>query len=171
MESSVTDNQKNIGAFIHLSTLSKYIFPFANFFVPLILWTTNKEKPFVDEHGRQAINFQLSILLYIICIGILCIPFLVIFATDFISLIDVIDHSIREIRVQEIKNLSGYILLIAIVVLLLTGIFIFELYAVISATLAAANGKLYKYPLSISFIKLNDELIPEKNQSNNEHVS
>lgn len=171
MENSVTDSQKNIGALIHLSTFSKYFFPFANFFIPLLLWTVNKEKPFVNEHGRQAINFQLSILLYTIFIGILCIPFFVIFATDFISLIDAIDHSVHEIRIQEIKNLSGYVLLFSLVALLLLGVFIFELYAVISATMHAAQGKLYKYPLSISFIKVNAPLITEQNQSENEHVS
>jgi uncharacterized Tic20 family protein len=171
MENSVTDSQKNIGAMIHLSTFSKYFFPFANFFIPLLLWTVNKEKPFVNEHGRQAINFQLSILLYTIFIGILCIPFFIIFATDFISLIDAIDHSVHEIRFQEIKNLSGYILLFSLVALLLLGVFVFELYNVISATMHAAQGKLYKYPLSISFIKVNSPLITEQNQSENEHVS
>ncbi len=171
MENSISENQKNIGAGIHLSTFLKYFFPFANFFAPLILWTIHKDKPFVDEHGRQAINFQLSILLYIIIIGMVCIPFFVIFASDFISLIDAIDHTVNEIRFQELKNLSGYFLLFALAALLLFGVFIFELYAVISATMHAAKGKLYKYPLSISFIKLNSEPVLEQNQSKNEHVS
>ncbi len=171
MENSISENQKTTGAFIHLSTFLKYFFPFANFFAPLLIWTANKEKPFVDEHGRQAINFQLSVLLYTILIGIICIPFFVIFASDFISLIDVIDHTVHEIRVQEVKNLSGYILLFSLVALLLLGVFVFELYAVISATMHAAKGKLYKYPLSISFIKLNSRIDSGENQSNNEHVS
>ena len=171
MENSISENQKTTGAFIHISTFLKYFFPFANFFAPLLIWTANKEKPFIDEHGRQAINFQLSILLYTIFIGVLCIPFFVIFAADFISLVDAIDHSVNEIRVQEIKNLSGYFLLFSIVALLLFGIFVFELYAVISATMHAAKGKLYKYPLSISFIKLNSGLTSEQKQSKNEHDS
>jgi hypothetical protein len=171
MENSISDSQKNVSAAIHISTFSKYFFPFANFFVPLLLWTVNKEKPFVNEHGRQAINFQLSILLYTILVGIVCIPFFVIFAADFISLIDAIDHTVHEIRLQEIKNLSGYILLFALVALLLLGIFIFELYAVISATMHAAQGKLYKYPLCISFIKPTAPLVMGQNQSENEHVS
>jgi uncharacterized Tic20 family protein len=158
MDNSVTDSQKNIGALIHLSTFSKYFFPFANFFIPVLLWTVHKEKPFVNEHGRQAINFQLSILLYIVFIGVLCIPFFVIFAADFISLIDAIDHTVHEIRFQEIKNLSGYVLLFSLVALLLLSVFIFELYAVISATMRAAQGKLYNYPLSISFIKVNSPI-------------
>ena len=141
MEHTVSENQKSLGAFIHLSTFSKYFFPFANFFAPLLLWTLNKEKPFVNEHGREAINFQLSILLYTLLIGLLFIPFFMIFAFDFVSLIDAVDHTVHELRYQDIKNLSGYILLISLAVLLLAGLFIFELYAVISATIQATKRK------------------------------
>ena len=171
MDTSITENQKNLGALIHLSTFLKYFFPFANFFAPLLLWTLNKEKAFVNEHGRQAINFQLSILLYALIVGALCIPFFMVFAVDFVSLIDAIDNTVHEIRFQEIKNLSGYILLIALASILLFGLFIFELYAVISATIRASKGEYYNYPLSISFIKINPEPVSEQNQSNNEHVS
>lgn len=171
MDTSITENQKNLGALIHLSTFLKYFFPFANFFAPLLLWTLNKEKAFVNEHGRQAINFQLSILLYALIVGALCIPFFMVFAVDFVSLVDAIDNTVHEIRFQEIKNLSGYILLIALVSILLFGLFIFELYAVISATIKASKGEYYKYPLSISFIKINPEPVSEQNKSKNEHVS
>ncbi len=171
MEYTVSENQKNLGAFIHLSTFSKYFFPFANFFAPLLLWTLNKDKPFVNEHGRQAINFQFSILLYTILIGLLFIPFFMIFAIDFVSLIDAVDHTVHELRYQDIKNLSGYILLISLAVLLLAGLFIFELYAVITATMHATKGKPYKYPLSIPFIKLNTPSNTETNTSEHEHSS
>ena len=171
MEHTVSENQKSLGAFIHLSTFLKYFFPFANFFAPLLLWTLNKDKPFVNEHGRQAINFQLSILLYMIFIGIIFIPFFMVFALDFVSLIDAVDHTVHELRYQDIKNLSGYILLISLAGLLLAGLFIFELYAVISATMHATKGKLYKYPLSIQFIKLNTSSNTETNTSENEHSS
>jgi uncharacterized Tic20 family protein len=171
MQNTVSDNQKNIGAFIHLSTFLKFFFPFANFFAPLLLWTVNKDKPFVDEHGRQAINFQLSILLYTLFIGILCIPFFLFFAIDFISLIDSIENTVHEASFQDIKNLSGFIVLFAVVALLLFGIFIFELYAVITATMHAAKGEEYKYPLSIQFIKSNPKPILGQNQTENEHVS
>jgi len=52
-----------------------------------------------------------------------------------------------------VKNLSGYVVIIFIAAILLFGLFVFELYAVISATIAASKGDAYKYPFSISFIK------------------
>ncbi len=165
METTPSENQKNTSAFIHLSTFLKYFFPFANYIAPLLIWTFNKEKAFVDEHGKQAINFQLSVLVYTILIVLICLPFVIVFATDFVSLIEAIDHSAGEFSVNNIQNLSGYILLFGLAILLLLGLFIFELYAVINASIHASRGLLYKYPLCIPFIKTN------LNPIQNEHIS
>ena len=48
---------------------------FVIFILPIILWTMNKDKSdFVDTHGKQAINFQLSLLIYGIAISIITVP-------------------------------------------------------------------------------------------------
>jgi uncharacterized Tic20 family protein len=40
---------------------------------PLVLWQIKKDKyPFVDEQGKEALNFQISMLLYCIVAGVLC---------------------------------------------------------------------------------------------------
>ncbi len=174
METTVTENQKNVAAAMHLSTFAKFFFPFGNFIAPLLLWTFNKEQKFVDENGKQALNFQLSVFVYTLLIGLISLPFVLIFATDFISLIDTIDTTVGEISMHNIKSLSGYVIVIFIAAMLVFGLFIFELYAVISATMAASKGNLYKYPLSISFIKTTsqDQEIDEGiNQSKNEHTN
>lgn len=172
METNPTENHKNVAALIHVSTFSKFFFPFGNIIAPLLLWGTNKEKPFVNEHGRQAINFQLSIFLYSIVIGIICLPFFIAFASNFVSLIDVIDHHVHNVSYNDIKNLSGYLILFFVAIVFLLGLFVFELYAVITAAVHAGRGEYYKYPLSISFIKQSvPDLVGDLNQSKNEHVS
>lgn len=176
METTVTDNQKQVGALLHISTFSKYLFPLANFFAPLLIWTFNKEKPFVDHHGKEAINFQLSLLLYMLAIALLCLPFFVIGLVDFISLVDSLDKTYVELRYSHIENLTGYFILFGIVGLLLFGLFIFELYAVITAAMYAAKGQRYSYPLCIPFIKTTSAAAaPQQpgpiNQSKNEHTS
>jgi len=169
METNPLENHKNIAALIHLSTFSKYFFPFGNFLAPLLLWTVNKEKPFVEKHGREAINFQLSILLYALVIGIISLPFIAIFALDFVSLVELIDHHAHEITFHNVTNLSGYVILFFVIAILLFGLFVFELYAVINATVHANKGELYNYPLSIPFIKSTSDN-PE-NQSGSEKTS
>jgi uncharacterized protein len=166
METNLSENDKNVAAVTHLSTFSKYFIPFGNFIFPLILWTVNKERPFVNEHGRQALNFQLSILVYTILIGVACLPFFIIFATDFFSLIEVMEHQYNEVSVLNIKNISGYILLFGIVALLLLGLFLFELYAVITATIKASRGEIYSYPLTIPFLK-QQPLKPQEHEHSN----
>ncbi|WP_310992069.1 DUF4870 domain-containing protein [Aequorivita marina] len=166
MTTTTSENEKNTSAFIHLSTFLKYIFPFANYIAPLLIWTFNKEKPFVDEHGKQAVNFQLSILIYNILIGLSCLPFLLIFATDFISLIEAIDQNAGNFSMSNMQHLSGYMLLFGLLLVIMLALFVFELYAVINASIHASRGQLYQYPFTIPFIKTNT-----KNPIQDEHIS
>ena len=56
----ITTHQRNIATFIHLSTFTRFIFPFGNFIAPIVLWSLNKDKSdYIDHHGKQAINFQI----------------------------------------------------------------------------------------------------------------
>ena len=171
METTVTENQKNIGALIHLSTFLKYFFPLANFIVPILLWTSNKEKPFIDYHGKQAVNFQLSLFLYTLILVLACLPFILILSTDIFSLIDMIDHSSHSIRFSEIKNITGYVILFSIIGLVLFSLFIFELVTVITATLKASKGELYHYPLCIPFIKTTSLKETTEKKLEHEHTS
>lgn len=61
---TTTDQERNMGMFTHLGTFLGYFFPFANIFVPLIIWQSNKESDFIDTHGKNVMNFQLSLFLY-----------------------------------------------------------------------------------------------------------
>lgn len=148
----MTENNKNIGAIMHGSTFLKYCFPLANFFAPLLLWTLHKEKSFLDHHGKQALNFQLSILVYACGIGLLSLPFVAIFASDFIGLIETLDNTSYDYSSFLLGNLGGYITLLFVFGMLFIGLFIFELYYVITATIKASKGDYFKYPLCISFI-------------------
>ena len=53
---------------------------FTTFLGPLIIWMIKKdESPFVDRHGKEALNFQLTVLIALVASGILsflCIGFL-----------------------------------------------------------------------------------------------
>ncbi|NAY91198.1 DUF4870 domain-containing protein [Muricauda sp. JGD-17] len=51
----------------HLTQLLHYATGFGGFVVPLIVWlSSRKTVEGMDEHGKAIINFQLSLLLYII---------------------------------------------------------------------------------------------------------
>ena len=145
------NHQKNIATFIHLSTFSRFIFPLGNFIGPLILWVTNKEKSeFIDEHGKQAINFQLSILLYAIIIGTITLPFFIFklfHGFDFIDFNGFHDFHISIGKPSPLLYIGGGLGVIAIIG------FILELVFIIKASLKARDGEYYNYPLTINFIK------------------
>jgi len=136
---------------IHLSTFSKFFIPFGNFIFPLILWTAKKQDPFVNEHGKQAINFQISIFLYfimLVCIGIAGIIFL---GIKF-SLHEPFSISEEFISIGNLANTIPILLYMGFIGVLLLSLFILDIISVITATIKASEGHLYKYPLSINFI-------------------
>jgi len=150
----LTTHQKNLAAIIHLSTFSKFFIPLGNFILPLILWTMNKDKSeFVDKHGKQAINFQLSILLYAITATIITIPFfLYVFAGSFPEELFYNNHNIY-LDESDIHNASGLIIFGVLAAIVALTIFILEIVFVITAMVKANNGEEYKYPITINFIK------------------
>lgn len=59
-------NQANLWAMIcHLSALAGFLIPFGNLLGPILVWQLKrKEFAFVDDQGKEAVNFQLSVFLY-----------------------------------------------------------------------------------------------------------
>lgn len=149
----LTTHHKNLAAIIHLSTLTKFFIPLGNFLMPLIFWTMNKDKSdFIDKHGKQAINFQLSILLYTIIIGCLTIPmflFGVLNSVNFPEFWNAYDFDFH----LSIHDSFNVILFTIIVGLLLAAAFIFEIIFIIIATSKANQGQPYNYPITINFLK------------------
>ncbi len=62
----VTKEARTWAMFCHLAGLCGFILPFVgNIVGPLILWQLKKDEyPFVDQHGKEALNFQLSMTIY-----------------------------------------------------------------------------------------------------------
>lgn len=56
--------ERTWGMLCHLSVFAGHFIPFGNIIVPLIIWQVKKESPFVDYHGKEALNFQFSLLIY-----------------------------------------------------------------------------------------------------------
>ncbi len=55
----------------HLSQLVTLVTGFGSLLIPLVIWLTQKDKVYqMDEHGKNIINFQLSLIIYFI----ICIP-------------------------------------------------------------------------------------------------
>lgn len=68
----------------HLSQLITLVTGFGSLLLPLILWLTQKEKVYqMDAHGKNIINFQLSLIVY----AIICVPLVLLFGLGLLGLI------------------------------------------------------------------------------------
>ena len=85
---SISKDARMWAMFCHLAGLAGFVLPAIGCVIgPLVVWQIKKEEfPFVDEQGKEAVNFQISMFLYsvigsvacaITCIGIPLIPFIV----------------------------------------------------------------------------------------------
>ena len=149
-----TSNEKSIGSLIHLSTLSQYLIPFGNYLFPLLLWSSKKDKSsFVDYNGKQALNFQLSILLYSLIALVIAIPTCLYWIISIAEQLEINDHQVTFREVITSQNITGMVILGLVAVILILFLKLSEFFLIIYASFKSANGEYYHYPLTINFIK------------------
>ncbi len=68
-DNQITNDDKNWGMFSHLSALVGFIIPFGNILGPLLIWQIKgKESAFIATEAKEALNFQITMLIgFIIC--------------------------------------------------------------------------------------------------------
>jgi len=65
MDTNLSKDERMWAMLTHISALAFFIFPLGNVLGPLIVWLIKKEEyPFVDEQGKEALNFQISMTIY-----------------------------------------------------------------------------------------------------------
>jgi uncharacterized Tic20 family protein len=83
-ETGAVDQQvRNTAVAAHLSTFAGLIVPFGSVIGPLTVWLTWRDRdPFIDQAGREALNFGISIAIYgsvllVAALMLVGIPFLI----------------------------------------------------------------------------------------------
>jgi len=153
---TLSKHEKNLSAIIHASTFSKYFIPFGNFILPLILWTINKkEHRFVDYNGKQALNFQISLFLYSVILGIISIPFFFsFFDWNFFDFPSLWDFNHIDINLDRDHFRFGrFFWPLGIGGLVQGALVVINVVYTILATIKTSEGQYFKYPLTIQFIK------------------
>ena len=64
-----TSDERMWAMFAHLSALIGFVIPFGSILGPLIIWQIKKnEYPLVDDQGKEALNFQITMAIaFIVC--------------------------------------------------------------------------------------------------------
>ncbi|MEN1785149.1 MAG: DUF4870 domain-containing protein [Bacteroidota bacterium] len=160
MTTTVNKHERNLSAIIHAATFSKYIIPFGNFILPLLLWTANRKTyDFVDHNGKEALNFQISLLLYGIVAGLFTIPFVIglwpnIFDFGFGGFFDMLDRGTPSFRFDSNHfNWGLWLIPVGISGLIHGFLFVLNVVYTILATIRTSEGVRFTYPLTIKFLK------------------
>jgi uncharacterized Tic20 family protein len=101
---------------LHLSLFAGHIVPFGGIIAPIVIWQTKKDEiPAIDEHGKNAVNWIISVIIY----ALICIPLIFV--------------------------IVGIPLLIILAILNI----VFPIIAAVKAN----EGRVWRYPMSITFFK------------------
>src|SRR5438046_10699664 len=87
----------------HATALAGFFVPWAGHILgPSIVWLVKRnDSPEIDEHGRESLNFQISMLIYNVIAGVLClvlIGFVIVAILHFLTLVLVIIASSKSLR-------------------------------------------------------------------------
>ena len=122
----MNQDELNWGMACHLASLIAFIgVPFGNLLGPLIVWMMKREtSSYVDFHGRESLNFQLSVTLYAVIGGLI----------GFVLM--VLTLGIGAIILVPIAVLFGLAALVLSII----------------AAIKAKEGENYRYPFTIRFL-------------------
>jgi uncharacterized Tic20 family protein len=89
--------------FTHLAAFAGVIIPYAgNVIGPLVMWLIKKdEMPFADDQGKEAINFQISMVIYGLVALVLCFVFIGFLLLPVVVIIDVIFTIVATIKASD----------------------------------------------------------------------
>jgi uncharacterized protein len=88
--------------FMHLSMLLNFIIPFGGVVAPIVMWQLKKDDyPGIDEHGKNIVNFMISMLIYSLICGVLVFVVIGVFLLILLGLAGVILPIVAGIKANN----------------------------------------------------------------------
>jgi uncharacterized protein len=98
----LSETERNWSMLCHLSAFAGFFFPFGGVIGPLICWLTKRdESSWVNQNGKASLNFQLSMLLYMILVIPLCFILIGIPIIIFLGVLKVICIIIASVKAPK----------------------------------------------------------------------
>ena len=135
----------------HLSALLVLLgLPLGNVFGPLVAWLIKRnEHPFVDDQGKEALNFQISMTVYGIVAGMFMAA---LFAWSF-PFFWPFHHGMWWGSPWDFWFSMRMPFTLLVFTFLVMGLFLLDVILAIVAALKASNGERYRYPITIRFVR------------------
>jgi uncharacterized protein len=103
METATPSNTRTWCVLCHAAALSGiFLHVLGHILGPLIIWLVKRaDSPEIDAHGKESLNFQLSMLIYNVIAGILCIILIGIPILILLYLLNIIFVIVASIKASE----------------------------------------------------------------------
>jgi uncharacterized Tic20 family protein len=103
MAEKIDNKEKNFGMLCHLTALSALLgIPFGHILGPLVVWLLKKNDfPFVDEQGKESINFQISMTIYSAVSALLILVAIGVLLLVGIAIVDIVLVIIASIKASN----------------------------------------------------------------------
>jgi len=100
--SKLSESERNWAMLCHLSAFAGFFFQFGGIIGPLICWLSRKDESlWIDMNGKASMNFQLSVLLYIVLAVPLCFIIVGIPIVMFLGLLKIVCIVIASIKASK----------------------------------------------------------------------
>ena len=97
-----TETEKTDAMICHLLGLAGYVIPLGGIIGPIIFWSMKKDKSvYVDQAGKEAINFHISMLIYLVISMILTLIFIGVFLAVAVLLVEIIYSVIVALKARD----------------------------------------------------------------------
>ena len=94
--------EKTLAMFCHLGSFAGFLIPFGHIIAPLVIWLVKKnESELVDKEGKKSLNFQISLTLYSIVAGVLCLIFIGFLLLAALAIFDIIMVIVNAVKVNK----------------------------------------------------------------------
>ncbi len=134
-------------AWIPLAFLGIGAIPFVNLLAPAAVWLLNKEKSeLVDAHGKESLNFQISMTIYGFGVSVVCVVLVFILVLLFMA-IGATDGNPLTILLGILSGLG-----LVFIVCLIGAIALFQIIVAIIAAMKAQDGEFYRYPFNLRLL-------------------
>lgn len=88
--------------FLHLSLLAGCVVPYAGFVAPIVIWQVKKDEyPELDQHGKAALNWILSLLVYSLIGFLLACVYIGVFILIALAIASIVFPIIAGIKANE----------------------------------------------------------------------
>lgn len=102
-----SETERNWGMAAHLSALAGFVIPLGSIIGPLVVWLVKKdEMPFVDSQGKEALNFQITVLIgAMICfvLMLLIIGFFLLWALAIVDLVFIVIAAVQASKGEDYR--------------------------------------------------------------------